>query len=322
MGTADSTDLTKAGVITLKLSAAAPNLGEDIADIKGIDVIQLASGAGISYGLTAAQALTAKMGATGAVGDLTSPGQVITITASSSADLSGIKNLDSGDRIYLYEADVGADCYNYVLSKDQIKIFSGFLGVVDQTYQNTSLANVTLKADSMGDDLVTGLTPTSLAAIDQIILTTGKDYTLNAIEAAIAKIGLSGLSGQLAKAGTVTLFSPTSPTTFTGSDSNVVSFTGVDLIETKENAILKLYVPGSVTSGTSANFYSSATQLSPLTGSNSVTGTDGYVNKLGEWKFDSTSHVLTVYDGSAVQNVLLVGVSSVSVTTTGQFTIG
>jgi hypothetical protein len=48
------------------------------------------------------------------------------------------------------------------------------------------------------------------------------------------------------------------------------------------------------------------------------------VDALGEWKFDSVSHVLTVWDGQSVQSITLAGVNTVSVASSGTsvFTIG
>ena len=187
------TDLTAAGVVNVK--ADIDNLSP-LSSVKGIDAYILTPGA--SYTLTAAQALLAKMGPTGAAGVLTSSGKM-SITAASAADLSPVVT-DSGDAITL---TAGLD---YSLNPMQLGIASVYTAPVGSGSGVTSTAGdlrtagvVTLRADSSAD-----LSTLTALGVDAIALTVGRDYVMTTAQALMAKVG-TGNSGILNKAGVVTL---------------------------------------------------------------------------------------------------------------------
>ena len=187
------TDLTAAGVVNVK--ADIDNLSP-LSSVKGVDAYILTPGA--SYTLTAAQALLAKIGPTGAAGVLTSSGKM-SITAASAADLSPVVT-DSGDAITL---TAGLD---YSLNPMQLGIASVYTAPVGSGSGVTSTAGdlrtagvVTLRADNSAD-----LSTLTALGVDAIALTVGRDYVMTTAQALMAKVG-TGNSGILNKAGVVTL---------------------------------------------------------------------------------------------------------------------
>jgi len=201
-----------------------------------------------------------------------------------------------------------ASNFDYTLNPDQAlhaRVGSGGT-LKDLTLAGT--VNVIATADA---DL------SSVKGIDNIQLTTGKNYTLTPAEAAIAKFGSSGKAGELVDdAGTVTLFvGSTMP-------NGSLTLTGVDLLEqVTSTTTFLLYVHA--TNSSSYSDYVSLVPLSGIGGNTDSAGTSAsLVDAPGEWKFDSTTHVLSVWDGTAVQSIVLAGVATVTVNgTTGIFTI-
>lgn len=186
-------DLSAAGVVNVK--ADMDNLSP-LSDIRGIDAYILTPGA--SYSLTASQALLSKMGATGSLGVLTSPGK-LSISAPTAADLSPLIT-DSGDAITLTAG------LNYSLNPLQLGISSVYTAASGNTAASTSTAGdlrnagtITLRADSSAD--LSGL---SALGVDGIALTVGRDYIMTTAQAQMAKVG-TGNSGVLNKAGVITL---------------------------------------------------------------------------------------------------------------------
>ena len=204
-GMADGTrgDLSGAGAVRLIASTVAKST-EDLSTLKleSSDVIQLT--AGVNYTLTAQQAAIAQIGATGKLGDLVGTAANagnITVKASSSADLSGIRLDTAGDQIQLTSV-VGSTRCDYVLSSGQLGIAQVDSGTVGDF---TAAGTITLRASSTGEDLSTGAATTALG-IDVYQLSPMQNYTLLASQVPYARVGASGtLGSDLSVAGVVTV---------------------------------------------------------------------------------------------------------------------
>ena len=285
-------DLSQAGVITVNATDNA-----DLTSVTGIDVLQLTTGK--NYTLTPDEAKVAKFGASGATGTLTDSGTV-TVLATDTVDLTSLTGID------VLQLTTGK---NYTLTPDEAKVAK--FGASGATGTLTDSGIVTVKSTDSADlSMVTG--------IDVIQLTSGKNYTLTTDEASKAKVGDLGTTGILLTTGTVTLL--LGSTVPTGS----LPASGVDLLALKlTDSTFSLLACAPNGSGTT---YAQFTALSPKAGTTftgyTIDGTSSSaVDGTGEWKFDSTTHVLSVWDGTAVQSIVLAGVTSVAVTTTGIFTI-
>jgi len=286
-------DLSQAGVITVNATDTA-----DLTSVTGIDVLQLTTGK--NYTLTPDEAKVAKFGASGVTGTLTDSGTV-TVLATDTVDLTSVTGID------VLQLTTGK---NYTLTPDEAKVAK--FGASGVTGTLTDSGTVTVKTTDSADlSMVTG--------IDLIQLTSGKNYTLTTDEASKAKVGDSGTIGNLLTTGTVTLLlGSTVPT------GNLPA-SGVDLLALKlTDSTFSLLACAPNSTGTT---YAQFTAISPsagtalagyTSGGTSVTAVDG----TGDWKFDSTTHVLSVWDGTAVQSIVLAGVATVTVNgTNGIFTI-
>ena len=296
--------LASAGILTVAVASNTEliSLNSDVAattsTLTGVDRLQLS--AGVDYTLTQDQALVSKVGSGGTLKDLSQAG-IITVIATDTVDLTSVTGID------VLQLTPGK---NYTLTPDEAKVAK--FGASGATGTLTDSGIVTVKSTDSADlSMVTG--------IDVIQLTSGKNYTLTTDEASKAKVGDLGTTGILLTTGTVTLL--LGSTVPTGS----LPASGVDLLALKlTDSTFSLLACAPNGSGTT---YAQFTALSPKAGT-TPTGytTDGTsssaVDGTGEWKFDSTTHVLSVWDGTAVQSIVLAGVTSVTVTgTTGIFTI-
>ena len=197
MGTTGTrADLGSTGVITL-LAGSTSNLAAIKTDSN--DIVQLDDAT--DYALTAAQAATARIGATGKAGVITSTG-VLRVLAQVSADLSTL-GTDSNDVIVLWPGQ------RYTLTTAQAARACVWTGSADGTQQDLSGAGfvrlIAISAAKSTEDL-TGL---KLESSDSIQLTAGVNYILTAQQAAIAQIGATGKAGDLvggaANAGNITV---------------------------------------------------------------------------------------------------------------------
>jgi len=292
-------DLSKAGVVTIK-SAVAEDLSRLIDFVNGVDQIQLKTG--LNYTLDLSQALISKMGASGAVGDLRSEGAV-TVSATRSADMTNLV-FDKGDHIVLKPGftDISgspAAVNKYTLSAAEVAI-----ATMDgkSNLSHDAGTQIILKASSAGEDL-SGLL--SASYIDSILLATGQNYNLTPAEAAVARVGL-GNPADLSKAGKVTLtVSGTMPST-------ALNVIGIDVVALVNDSSMELYASTKISPKSYGDF---SLRIQPIASGTTggTAGSNSVVDAAGEWKFDSVSHVLTVWDGQTVQSINLAGVNTVSV---------
>lgn len=296
------TDLTKAGVITIKANPDGDNgLKSKLSFIQGLDVIALADAK--DYTLSASQALLARVGSATTSGVLTSTG-VITVDDRDSA-IGLNMNLT---RLVLDNADVlllGGG--NYDLTSSQVRKAASTMA---------SAGTVNLWASSMGEDL-SGI---SAAALDNIYLTASRDYILGLDQVAKSKVGATGASRDLTKAGKVTLKLRDGESTAALSSNPAVK--GVDILQviaadTASNGIqftltggLSKQLQVSMTDGAALLTFSKNTSSSASGGGN--TGSDGILNDKGEWSFVNNTDVFKFWDGSSIQTITLVGVSSIA----------
>jgi len=303
-------DLSKAGVVTIR-SSVAEDLSRLIDYVNGVDQIQLKTG--LDYTLDFSQAVMAKVGSSGIVGDLSSTG-VVTVVATRSADMTNLV-FDKTDHIALTPGTPpvtgsSAAVNKYTLSASEVAIA--------KIAGNSSLGHDTgtqiiLKASPNGEDL-SGL---SASYIDAIILASGQNYNLTPAEAAIAQVG-TGVKGDLTKAGKVTL-------TVSGAmPSGSLPASGIDIIQHLISAgSMELFASSKISPANYSDFSTTAIKLIASGATGGTAGSNSIVDALGEWKFDSVSHVLTVWDGQSVQSITLAGVNTVSVASgTSVFTLG
>ena len=303
-------DLSKAGVITIK-SSVAEDLSRLIDYVNGVDQIQLKTG--LDYTLDFSQAVMAKIGSSGIVGDLTSTG-VVTVVATRSADMTNLV-FDKTDHIALTPGTPpvtgsSAAVNKYTLSASEVAIA--------KIAGNSSLGHDTgtqiiLKASPNGEDL-SGL---SASYIDAIILASGQNYNLTPAEAAIAQVG-TGVKSDLTKAGKVTL-------TVSGAmPSGSLPASGIDIIQHLiSSGSMELFASSKISPANYSDFSTIAIKPIASGTTGGTAGSNSIVDALGEWKFDSVSHILTVWDGQSVQSITLAGVNTVSVASgTSVFTLG
>jgi len=205
-------------------------------------VIQLDDGA--AYTLTAAQAATARIGATGKAGTLASTNaqSVLRIQAPVGMDLSTLA-IDDNDTLVLWTGQ------RYTLTSAQAAKARVWNGMADGSEGDLTLAGaVRLIANTVAkstDDLST----LKLESSDVIQLTSGVNYTLTAQQAAIAQIGATGRLGDLvgtaANAGNIIVKA-----------SNSADLSGIRL-DTAGDQILLTAVVGS----TLCNYVLSSSQL-------------------------------------------------------------
>ena len=292
-------DLSKAGVVTIK-SAVAEDLSRLIDFVNGVDQIQLKTG--LNYTLDLSQALISKMGASGAVGDLRSEG-AITVSATRSADMTNLV-FDKGDHIVLTPGftDISgspAPVNKYTLSAAEVAI-----ATMDgkSNLSHDAGTQILLKASSAGEDL-SGLL--SASYIDSILLATGQNYNLTPAEAAVARVGL-GNPADLSKAGKVTL------TVLGTMPSNALPAIGIDVVTRVNGSSMEIYSSTKISPTSYSDF---SLRIQPIASGTTggTAGSNSVVDAAGEWKFDAASHVLTVWDGQAVQSITLAGVNTVSV---------
>ena len=202
-GSADGTqqDLSAAGYVRVVAISAAKST-EDLTGLKLESSDNILLTAGVNYILTAQQAAIAQIGATGKVGDLvggTANAGNITVKASASADLSGLKLDNLGDQILLASV-VGSNRCDYILSSSQVGIAQVDTGVVGDF---GAAGTVILRAATTGEDLSTGPVLSALG-IDVFQLSPMQNYTLLASQVPLARVGSSGTVGtDLSVAGVV-----------------------------------------------------------------------------------------------------------------------
>ena len=294
-------DLSKAGVVTIK---STNPVGEDlswlIGQVKGVDQIQLMTG--LNYQLDFSQALTAKVGASGAIGNLTSTGK-ITVKATKSADMTKLV-LDEMDSIVLTPG------HTYTLNATQVAIAQMVGTPISLVHESST--QIFLKANPMGEDLSV-LKASAIPNIDSIILTSGQNYNLTSAEALIAQVGLVGaVKADLSKAGKITLTEPSMP-----SGSLLLPAKGIDIIkQVMSDSSFELFASSKLSPTHYSDF---SVPIDPIASDTAggTAGSNSVVDKAGEWKFDSVSHVLTVWDGKTVQSITLAGVDTVSVASFG-----
>jgi len=295
-------DLTLAGNITVTCPVAA-----DLSStkVKGIDILQLAKDT--AYTLTAAQAAYAKIGASGALGNLaqTSTTAVMTIKAGATADLTNLVT-DSNDIIILDPLQT-----MYILNSSQVmraqvsgsNVFGDF----------SKAKTVVVKADPAGnEDLATKLAST--LAIDTIQLASGKDYILTSAQAVMSRVEAAGDYGVLTAAGNITLMAGK-----TGEDltlPEVVNLSGVDLIQlttgknytlTSSQAILAKLD----SSGTKGSLASSGV-INVI-----ANGPTGSVEDLTSLTLDSNDTIVLAARQSYILTALEASISSVKGSTAG-----
>lgn len=303
-------DLTKAGVITIQASPDGdPGLKSKLSGISGIDTILLTDTK--NYTLSAAQAAIAKIG-TGSAGTLTSTG-IIAVDDSNSAagtkqDLTKLV-LDTNDTLTLGAGD-------YQLNSAQvIKASTSLAGAgVVNLWGNASL----------GENLF-GISATNL---DNIYLSASKDYTLGLDQVAKAKVGATGLAGNLTKAGNVTLKLTDGQSTSTlGSNMKGIDVLQLLAIDTGQAGISYTLSAGLTTKlqvvfDATSNPMRFSKNLTGTTTGSGYTGSDSLVNDIGEWTFVNSTDVLTYWNGSSAQAITLIGVASVSADGSSMLKIG
>lgn len=170
-----------AGAKTGAITVLANENNVDFTKLKtdGNDVLVLR--AGNNYKLTVAQALAAKISADGALGQLAGSGLITVVADASSTDLSKL-SLNSGDRIDL------AGGLNYTLTTDHLPLVS-----MGGSNSLTKAGTVTVLASITGEDL----TRISIPGIDAYVLNPAGKYTLRVDQAKTARVGASGVLGDL-----------------------------------------------------------------------------------------------------------------------------
>ena len=291
-------DLSKAGVVTIK-SAVAEDLSRLIDFVNGVDQIQLKTGS--NYTLDLSQALISKMGASGAVGDLRSEG-AITVSATRSADMTNLV-FDKGDYIVLTPGFAATASSSAAVNKYTLSAAEVAIAKMDgkSNLSHDAGTQIILKASSAGEDL-SGL---SASYIDSILLATGQNYNLTPAEAAVARVGL-GNPADLSKAGKVTL------TVLGTMPSNALPAIGIDVVARVNGSSMEIYSSTKISPTSYSDF---SLRIQPIASGTTggTAGSNSVVDAAGEWKFDSVSHVLTVWDGQTVESITLAGVNTVSV---------
>ena len=180
-------DISSTGVITL-LAGSAPNLA--ILKTDSNDVIQLDDGT--AYTLTAAQAATARIGATVKAGTLSSTNtqSVLRIQAPVGMDLSTLA-IDNNDTLVLWTGQ------RYTLTSAQAANVRVWNGMADGLEGDLTLAGAVRLIASTVAKTNDDLSDLELESSDVIQLTSGVNYTLKAEQAAIAQIGATGRLGDL-----------------------------------------------------------------------------------------------------------------------------
>ena len=292
-------DLSKAGVVTIK-SSEAEDLSRLVDFVNGVDQIQLKTGS--NYTLDLSQALISKMGASGAVGDLRSEG-AITVSATRSADMTNLV-FDKGDHIVLTPGFAATSGSSAAVNKYTLSAAEVAIATMDgkSNLSHDAGTQIILKASSAGEDL-SGLL--SASYIDSILLATGQNYNLTPAEAAVARVGL-GNPADLSKAGKVTL------TVFGTMPSNSLPAIGIDVVARVNGSSMEIYSSTKILPTSYSDF---SLRIQPIASGTTggTAGSNSVVDAAGEWKFDAASHVLTVWDGQAIQSITLAGVNTVSV---------
>ena len=189
-------DLSTAGTITIRPAAAGADLTTQLANIQGIDRIELdPEGA---YTLTDAQARIAAYGKYGQVKDLVSksPKGILTVVAGDTSSLTDLQ-LDANDKVILQPGK------SYLLSQDLALIsqigLSGTPGVLSNSTDVNS--RITVLAPRGAD-----LTKLQLDANDVLILAVNQRYTLTSAQASLASVDDTDANtgaGNFANAGAV-----------------------------------------------------------------------------------------------------------------------
>lgn len=308
--------LTKAGTITIRGSAAGENLSTSLTAV-GVDAIQL--NPDVAYTLTAAQAAMARIGQSGATGQLTSGG-TITVVATQSTDLTRL-GLDAGDAILLSTGST------YKLTPLQANIARYTGGAVQPgslaDVQGSPATSIHVIAARQGDDL----TRVTATGVDNYFLTAGAPYTLTSAQAAVSIVG-TGSAGLLSKAGSITLRSSSSEvftttqlnnlsvdaiqlTGVTGSNFTSVQYTiplaSLSQIKLQVGAVLSgIYTPLALAVATDTDGSDGVIGSSDLRGVSSTA-----LDYLGEWTFNTSTGLLQVFDGTNIRSIQLIGVTSI-----------
>lgn len=227
-------DLAAAGFVRL----LAPGTGADVSTLPatGYDALQLSAGA--NYTLTSQQARLAHVGDAGAFGQLATAGN-LTVISSAGEDLRAL-TLGDGDRLVLAAAG------HYTLTRQQAAI----AGVGNGPVQDLSQAGTVTLDASIGNDDLSNLNVTGL---DEIILGTGRNYTLTPAQAAVSKVGPTGATGNLSKAGIVQIKVPDASPDFSdlsilGADAFLLT-PGVNYTMSASQAMLSRMVTGGTSIG-------------------------------------------------------------------------
>jgi len=167
----------KTGVMTIWANENNVDLTKLKTDANDVLVLT----AGHNYKLNVAQALTAKMGPGGTVGQLGGSGNITVVVDASSTDLFKL-NLDQGDLIELTGG------LNYTLATHQLPLVR-----MGGNNSLTKAGAVTVVASSAGEDLTGFDTP----GIDAYVLNPAVNYSLRVDQAKISRVGASPVLGDL-----------------------------------------------------------------------------------------------------------------------------
>lgn len=176
---------------------------------------------------------------------------------------------------------------------------------------------VTVKANAAGEDLSAMV----VSGLSQIVLAAGQNYTLRSEHLNVARVG-TGTMGDLTKAASLTVLAPTAG----GAIPSTYVATGVDVVQlTAANATavpytfsggtsgLRFQVGSSNSSSYTALTFRAATDTDASDGVIGATGV-GLVNAVdqaGEWTFNTSTKLLTAWDGVSAVKVSLTGINNI-----------
>jgi len=190
--------LTSTGVITVRADAAGGDLTGIGTDSN--DVIVL--GAGMTYTLTAAQAVSSTVATGSGSGSLSKAANLTVMAPSTGGDLSALVNVTGIQSVLLTPGQK----YTIPTALASVVKVSGLPVTTPPTPPLTGAGPLTVVAATGGD-----LTGNSLAlAASGLLLTAGQNYTLTAAQAALSRFSSTAALGDLrqtgaAKPGTVTV---------------------------------------------------------------------------------------------------------------------